>query len=355
MGTDTLYAAAIAGDADAIAQLATKADRLNLKGETILHTESRNGNAEHVRFILREFADKNLLSKLCESKYTALSTAIDHGRTEVAGILIDAARQWPINSFQDFLRLGNYWMDTALHIAVTRKNVDVVKLLVEADPSDTHTHNKAGETPMYIAVKAGFNDIAEIISTTCSAPYLYGRYGSSAVLIKNVDHADSSGGTLYEIMNKDALYVAAIAGNAGARAALEMQADKVDNVQPILQVESSEGNTEHVRFILSEFANKNLLTKLNSINETALHWAAYKGHTEVAEILIDAASRLPPSDDDSQVTSSQAFLRQADKHLRTALHNAVMKDNVAIVKLLLEADPSDTHSKNDWHFTLKGH
>ena len=93
------------------------------------------------------------------------------------------------------------------------------------------------------------------------------------------------------------------------------------------------------------------------MNKDALYAAekCWCKNTEVAEILIDAATDLPPSDDDSQVTSSQAFLRQADKHLRTALHNAVMKDNVAIVKLLLEADPSDTHSKNDWHFTLKGH
>ena len=93
------------------------------------------------------------------------------------------------------------------------------------------------------------------------------------------------------------------------------------------------------------------------MNKDALYAAekCWCKNTEVAEILIDAATDLPPSDDDSQVTSSQAFLWQTDKYLRTALHNAVTNDNVANVKLLLEADPSDTHSKNDWHFTLKGH
>ena len=74
MDKDALYATAITRDADAIAALEMHADKLNRYEETILHTESENGNIEHVRFILTEFADKNLLVKLNKFKQTALHT-----------------------------------------------------------------------------------------------------------------------------------------------------------------------------------------------------------------------------------------------------------------------------------------
>ena len=169
--------------------------------------------------------------------------------------------------------------------------------------------------------------------------------------------AKSPGGSLYKIMDKDALFAAAIARDADAIAALEMHADKVsgDSEETILHTESENGNTEHVRFILREFAHKNLLVKLDLYKRSALHLASYKGHTEVAEILINAATHLlPPSphddniDDDNPVTSFQAFLRQADKYyMQTALHKAVKKGNVALVKLLVEADTSDKHIQDD--------
>ncbi|XP_017236814.1 uncharacterized protein LOC108210071 isoform X2 [Daucus carota subsp. sativus] len=356
------FVAAIAGDADAIAKLETEADIPNEGEETILHVESQNGYTERVRFILKEFAKKYLLSPLDSDEHTALHLAANNGHTEVAEILIDVARHLypssdndnthknPRTSIQAFLRQSDLYEDTALHAAVKKGHGPIVKLLVEADPSHTHTQNDEGKTPMYIAVEKGFNDIAEIISTTCTAPSLLGPDCSSVVRNKNFDQAESPGGTLYKIMHKDVLYSDAIAGDADAIAALEMHADKLDGYfeETILHTESKMGNTEHVQFILKDFAHKNLLVKLNRYKQTALHLASYEGHTEVAEILINAAKHLPPPslDDDDAVTSFQAFLRQADNMMETALHKAVKKGNVAIVKLIVEADPSDSHTRN---------
>ncbi|KAL1826609.1 hypothetical protein ACET3Z_005021 [Daucus carota] len=356
----TLFDAAMAGDAAAIAQLEMEADRLFQDEETILHLQSQEGNTERVRFILREFPHKNLLTKLTRYNHSALHLAIYRGgHKQVAEILIDAARHLPppppsdgdnnsVTSFQAFLRQGDKDVDTALHAAVKYGHLDIVKLLVEADPTDTHIQNDDGKTPMYIAVEQGNNDMVEIISTTCTAPSLLGPRCSALVRTKDMEQAKSPGGSLYKIMDKDALYAAAIARDADAIAALEMHADKVSGYseETILHTESENGNTEHVRFILREFADKNLLVKLNKYKQTALHLALSKVHTEVAEILIDAARHLPPSANDNPVTSFQAFLRLGDKDMDTALHIAVINNHIAIVKLLLEADPGDTHVQN---------
>ncbi|KAL8090661.1 hypothetical protein AgCh_039916 [Apium graveolens] len=348
MDRDDLYDAAISGDADVIAILEMKADILNEYGETILHIESESGNTEHVQFILREFVNKNFLGKLNRFQQTALHLAVSNGHTEVAKVIIEAAQgHMQEASFQAFLRQGDQDMDTALHVAVMERNVDIVKLLVEADRTDTHTQNELGETPMYIAVEKEYNEIIELISATCTAPSLDGPEGSSVVRINNLDQDKSPGGALYKIMDRDALFDAAIAGDAVSIAKLEMEADKLDRYNgTILHIESINGNTEHVRFILREFANKNLLDKLGNQKETALIVAAYYGHTEVVEVLIEAARHLPPSAIDNPITSFQDYLRHADQDSETALHAAVKEGRVDVVKLLVVADPTDTHIQN---------
>lgn len=190
MDLNTLYDAAIAGDADAIAKLELKADRPDKDRRTILHTESINGNTDRVRFILKQFAHKNLLVELENQQKTALTWAAYYGRTQVAEVLIDAARHLqysssasdnPFTSLQAFLRHADSWLNTALHLAAEMGHASVVKLLVEADSSDAHLQNLVGKTPLYLAAEEGYNDIVEIICTTCTAPSLDGPRGSTAL------------------------------------------------------------------------------------------------------------------------------------------------------------------------------
>ncbi|KAL1833233.1 hypothetical protein ACET3Z_002884 [Daucus carota] len=185
MDIDTLYAAAIAGDSDAILKLQTEAEKLSTHNRTILHNETRYGNT------VTEFANKNLLIKLeSRGSNTALHLAAEHGHAQVAELLIDAARHLPCSSakyrddcvtcFQAFLRQTNYSQSTALHIAARRGHAAIVKMLVEADPSDRHVQNSVGETPIYIAANLGHFDIVKMICTACSAPALDGPDGTTA-------------------------------------------------------------------------------------------------------------------------------------------------------------------------------
>ncbi|KAK1373724.1 hypothetical protein POM88_029917 [Heracleum sosnowskyi] len=151
-------------------------------------------------------------------------------------------------------------------------------------------------------------------------------------------------------MDIDTLYTAAITGDPEAIIKLEKEADKLSTYdRTILHIESKEGNVERVQFIVKEFENKNLLIKLDAINKTALHLAADCGHTQVVKVLIDAAKRLTSSetnDPQNSVSCFQAFVRQANNRMNTALHLAVTNGHMAIAKLLVEADPSDRHIQN---------
>lgn len=82
-------------------------------------------------------------------------------------------------------------------------------------------------------------------------------------------------------------YADAISIDVNARAALEMEAETPnEEEETILHVESMRGDTERVRFIVREFANKNLLVKLDRLKQNALHLAAHNGQLDTLKLLL---------------------------------------------------------------------
>lgn len=195
MDKDSLYAAAIEGDVDAISELQTYAGRLTIDDRTILHIESMDGITKRVQFILSKFATKALLAKVDSKKETALHLAAYYGHTQVVKTLIYAAEYLPsfsagqlaatvsnpINSYKAFVRHANDSMNTALHVAVSKGNLDIAKLLVDADKSHRHNQNCNGETPIYLAAKLGYNDIVMMLCSVCKNPALDGPEGRTAL------------------------------------------------------------------------------------------------------------------------------------------------------------------------------
>ncbi|KAL8093312.1 hypothetical protein AgCh_035263 [Apium graveolens] len=169
-----LFAAAIAGDINAIAELEKETDQVFENG-TILHYESKHGIAGHVHFIASKFANK-LLFKLNNDRETALHVVVRNGHARVVEILLNEARilvsspayDAPYDSIwsvDDFVSKPNYCINTALHLAVINDNMAIVRLLVEANPQ-TMIHsvpNNYGETPFYLAAKWGYINIAKMI------------------------------------------------------------------------------------------------------------------------------------------------------------------------------------------------
>ena len=175
-----MYEKAMHGDATAMSELKKEADELEKVRKTILCEVCIDGDTERVRFILREFADRNILIKLNIFNQTALILAAGYGHSKVVKVLIEAATNFPwassadnpITSFQAFVRQPDKKSNTALHCAVRFGSVgyvDIVKLLVKADPSDRHIPDEEGKTPIYWAAERGLKDIMEVICTTSSA------------------------------------------------------------------------------------------------------------------------------------------------------------------------------------------
>ncbi|XP_063945201.1 uncharacterized protein LOC108212189 [Daucus carota subsp. sativus] len=183
---DLWYAAVSAGDAEAIRSFRIYSSRLT--GRTILHNESMDGNKEHVQLILREFA--GLLVKVDSNKDTALHLAAFYGHAQVVELLIDAARNLgsaaddphnPITGFEAFVRHSNNSMNTALHVAVSKGNLAIAKLLVEADPDDAHIQNCNGDSPVNLAARLRSPDMVILICNSCTHPSLDGPDGTTAL------------------------------------------------------------------------------------------------------------------------------------------------------------------------------
>lgn len=179
---DALYAAAMIGNAEAKFELSIKVDtEIRYHNRTILHMESMYGNTDRVRFIVREFSEKNLLLKQDANEETALHIAADNGKSEVVKVLIDAARRDSVTCVEDFVRKVNNKRNTALHLAVRNCDLVTAELIARADPDDRHTQDSNSCTPIYLAAKLGYNDFVQMICTTCLAPSLDGPDGTTAL------------------------------------------------------------------------------------------------------------------------------------------------------------------------------
>ncbi|XP_043723673.1 protein ACCELERATED CELL DEATH 6-like [Telopea speciosissima] len=110
----------------------------------------------------------------------------------------------------------------------------------------------------------------------------------------------------------------------------------------LLQHNSSlEGHTDYSRSL-------SLLTQVNSKGDTALHVVAREGYASIAEFLIE---KILPWSSDHDVESGISSLagekiRMRNKSKNTALHEAVRRNDLVMVNLLIRADPDDLGHPN---------
>lgn len=209
IGTKIVLPATLAGDTDSSDELETgdsdeysdesgisEDDESSLEEifescmRRINHNKLLQGSAERMQFVLTELGKKNLWSRV-EDQKTAFHCAVTHKSSEVVQLLIHKARLSLSSSASDghdqsiclesLLRQGDLLGYTALHRAVEDGDLEIAKLLAEADSNDKHVQNFRDETPVYTAVRLENIDIVKMIGATCTVPAFDGPDGKTAL------------------------------------------------------------------------------------------------------------------------------------------------------------------------------
>jgi E3 ubiquitin-protein ligase mind-bomb len=141
----------------------------------------------------------------------------------------------------------------------------------------------------------------------------------------------------------------ALAGFLGLMSAL-MGVQYVTLSPDSLVKEAAEGNTDNVRRILSQFPGQ---ADIKVQNRTALQVAAHQGHQQIVALLLAAGAKSEITDDDGDTAyhyaaygnqpavmelllkKSTAAMNTVNSNSRTSLHVAVCKEHVECVRVLL--------------------
>ncbi|XP_062102279.1 protein ACCELERATED CELL DEATH 6-like [Humulus lupulus] len=129
-----------------------------------------------------------LLMQTNAREETPLLMAARYGHHRIVDVLIERAKlsqpqdlEEGISGVQTMIRMKNEEEDTALHEATRFRRLKVVQILTREDPHFSYSANKAGETPLYIAVQCGHRDSVNAILNNCSSPATGGPNGRTAL------------------------------------------------------------------------------------------------------------------------------------------------------------------------------
>lgn len=227
----------------------------------------RKGCGEHVHKAVAEmyqFFNKESMEVLDNEGMAA----IHHAAQDNCYTLIDRMIEKGVNlnlTTDEPAVAGN----TALHIACTYHNPEVVKRLMEAGADDTLVNNR-GEAAAHCLFKEDWYFKAE----TCREIVRY---------LKNVDVPNEKGQTLLMLVLKKAY--------GGMEEVLELLLEKgadvtrkdKDGVTPLLYYLEHNCNTDVVKMLMKAGADINVRTKDGS---SVLHYVCNRGNSELARLLI---------------------------------------------------------------------
>ncbi|KAL6439459.1 hypothetical protein ACFW04_003941 [Cataglyphis niger] len=174
------------------------------------------------------------------------------------------------------------WGRTPLHQAVKNNHADVVRILVKHG-ADVNVKDERLITPLLLAGSAvNRDDLKEMTKFVEIVKILV-----AAKVFINIIHPDTGTTTLHH---------AAMLGSAEAteillsNGAWPMYKCKSSGSTP-LHIVASTGSTETLMVLLEAMLPHNIDTR-DQINRTALHRAAYRGHRECVQILLDHGANL---------------------------------------------------------------
>lgn len=194
-----VYTAAKEGNTAALEKREHLHQMLSPTKNTVLHIYIACATSTNLEEIHESAKIVEKMLKICpplllltnENGDTALHAAGKHGRTVIVKVLVQAAKEenqkvegaWPW-----LIRTTNEEGDSSLHMAARFNHIDVVEILITEDPEFSHSANRDGETPLYMAAERGFRDLFFQILYTHKNPAYEGPNGRTclhAAIIRN--------------------------------------------------------------------------------------------------------------------------------------------------------------------------
>nr|XP_032653386.1 ankyrin repeat domain-containing protein 16 isoform X3 [Chelonoidis abingdonii] len=256
-----------------------------------LHEAASMGHRDCVLYLLDKGATIDCLKK---ADWTPLMMACTRKNVQVIKDLIE-------HGANPLLKNKDGW--NCFHIASREGDPQIIEYLLTVSPSSWNTESKIKRTPLHTAaLYPGFSAVLE----ACFEPASREQCGVTPFM-----DADTKGTSTYPrllVKHRRACYTAADAVGA----------------QPLHQAAVT-AQDEAIRFLVSDLG-ANVNERATSVQLTALHYAAKEGHTSTVQTLLSLGADLHAKDGKS----------------RSALHMACAGQHAACVWLLLQAGLQDS-------------
>ena len=278
-----LIVATCLGKLDSVKNLLKHGAHVNLQdndGQTVLHHAAFRGHSDVMKELLDSKADVNARDN---NSKTALHHAASRGHSDVMQMLLD--RKADVNAIDD----DGY---TPLHCAAKNGHVNAVKTCL-SNGADVNIV----DTALHLAAYAGHSDVMQMLLDRKA----------------DVNAMDDDGYT--------PLHCAAKNGHVNAvKTCLSNGADVNTKIHDAASCEHSDEDS---------LDSEGYVKRKYNINKTALHLAAYYGHSEVMQVLLD----------------NKADVNARDIDGTTPLHYAAYSGNLIAIKICLSYD-EDVNIKN---------
>ncbi|XP_030508407.2 ankyrin repeat-containing protein At5g02620 [Cannabis sativa] len=234
---------------------------------------------------------------------TPLHVAARLGNESFAAVLIDHARGLAPtghnnHDYRSLLRKVNYEKEnTPLHEAILNGYFEIAKRLIEEDPTLTCFVNKAGESPLFLAVDGGFYNIASIIlDTTFPICSLLGRNGMTV------------------------MHAAVIRSCSPDRLVLSV------NIANIINIIKDNDFPSFLGFVKKALGRcgSEILEKADEFGWMPHHYAANMGQSRVVKLFLEA---------------KRCIAYSKDKQGMTALHISAKNGHIRVIRTLMEECP----------------
>ncbi|XP_072032763.1 transient receptor potential cation channel subfamily A member 1-like [Amphiura filiformis] len=264
---------------------------------TPLHQATIKGDIDVCRLLIENGAD---IRAKDINQLTPLMQAAQSGFEECVQILLTMAIQGGI-PLGDFLSDKDNEGNTALHLAVGNRHINVSRSLIERGAPVNCRKTTNGFTPLHQAAIIGEEPLAQMLIDK----------GAETEIIDKEQMTPLHRAAMFNRVDTILLLI---------RQGLYLETKDEDNFTPLLCA-AWKDQTEAGRALLRYGAD---ITAIDKEMKSCLHWAVEMQHLEFAKMLFEHGH------------GGEEILNWKDRAEQTALHYAAEVGNVEMVKLLIE-------------------